>query len=228
MFEGKENNMRKKVGKSRLIALLLVLLMAALCGCGRRESSAAPVESAPNAAPADPAISGEQTLPGRADGERFEKTIVLEGMEETVACEHVRNETLEFELDYEYEALDRYREAERERFISRYETPEDPWNYLEIRRDTGSAELVASAVAAALADDFSAVETDSVTLDGAGACLRIEASGGRENAAALQTVYVIPAPDGCLVAAAHCTFESAEGFGARFAELVNTLTVIAG
>ena len=32
----------------------------------------------------------------------------------------------------------------------------------------------------------------------------------------MQTVYIIPAANGCLVAAAHYTVESAEGFGARF------------
>ena len=217
--------MRKKTGLSRRMVLTLVLLLTALCGCGRRAEPAAPAESVPPAAPAE---SAEPAVPGRADGERFEQTILLEGMEETVGYEHVRNEALGFELDYEYESLDRYREEERERFLSVYETPDDPWNYLEIRRDTGNAELVASAVSAALAGYFGTVETDAVTLDGAGACLRIEASGGRENATALQTVYVIPAPDGCLVAAVHCTYESAEGFGARFANSVNTRSVIGG
>ena len=51
---------------------------------------------------------------------------------------------------------------------------------------------------------------------------------GGENGTALQTVYVIPTQDGCLIDSVHCTFESAEGFGASFAELVNTLTVMAG
>ena len=35
-------------------------------------------------------------------------------------------------------------------------------------------------------------------------------------------VYVIPAADGCLVATAHYTIESAEGFGRRFNYLMNT------
>ena len=39
-------------------------------------------------------------------------------------------------------------------------------------------------------------------------------------------VYIIPAPDGCRVATAHYSFESAEGFGRRFSYIVNTLTII--
>ena len=39
-------------------------------------------------------------------------------------------------------------------------------------------------------------------------------------------VYVIPASDGCRIAAAHYGFDSADLFGARFRAMVNTLSVI--
>ena len=42
----------------------------------------------------------------------------------------------------------------------------------------------------------------------------------------LQMVYIIPAPDGCRVATAHYSIESAEGFGRRFSYILNTLVVI--
>ena len=206
--------MRKKIAITLSVLLALSMLTTALCGCGRKESPAA------SAAPA--------AEPRRADGERFETVIMLEGMEGTVGLEHARNETLGFELDYDYEALARYSEAERERFISCYETPENAWNYLDIQRDTGNAELVASAVSAALSEKFGTVEMQAWTLENAGECLRIKASGGREDFSALQTVYIVPAGEGCLIAASHCTFESAEGFGARFDSIMNTLSVIAG
>ena len=206
--------MRKKIAITLSVLLALSMLTTALCGCGRKESPAA------SAAPA--------AEPRRADGERFETVIMLEGMEETVGLEHARNETLGFELDYDYEALARYSEAERERFISCYETPENAWNYLEIRRAEGDAERAQAAVSTALANEFSTVEPQTWTLENAGDCLRIEASGGRENVSALQTVYIIPAGEGCIVASAHCTYESAEGFGTRFDSIMNTLSVIAG
>ena len=208
---------------------LTLLLTALLCGCGHRDGGtetakpAGTAEPAAEASPAEPAADS-----GRKDGERFEAVIMLEGMEETVGCEHVRNEALGFELDYEYESMVRYSESDAERFVSCYEEPGDPWNYLEIRRETGKAELVADAVRAALSADFAEVTGEEITLERAGACLRLDASGSRENASALQTVYIIPAPDGCLVAAAHCTFESAEGFGARFACMMDTLALIGG
>ncbi len=68
-------------------------------------------------------------------------------------------------------------------------------------------------------------------LERAGRCIYISTSsvkGGDSSPEHLQTVYVIPAADGCLIATAHCTYESAEGFGARFAYMMNTLTLIGG
>ena len=42
----------------------------------------------------------------------------------------------------------------------------------------------------------------------------------------LQMVYIIPADGGSIIGTAHYSFESAEGFGRRFAYIMNTLTVI--
>lgn len=215
--------------KKRLIVwMLLAALTLSLCACAKApaaesaEAQAAPAETAEAAA--EPAAAGRQ------DGERFEETIQLEGMEETVRYEHVRNEALGFELDYEFEDLERRSEAECERFISRWDDPADPWNYLEVRSDTGSAERVASALAATLAGAYDTVETQEYTLARAGECLQIFASGAREGSVpgSLQTVYVIPAGNGCLVAAAHYTYESAEGFGRRFEYMLDTLTALEG
>ena len=44
----------------------------------------------------------------------------------------------------------------------------------------------------------------------------------------LRAVYIIPAADGCRVAAAHYSIESAEGFGRRFRCFMDTFSVIAG
>ena len=60
-------------------------------------------------------------------------------------------------------------------------------------------------------------------------CIRInasEAKGGKGTPDLLQAVYIIPAADGCIVAATHYTFESAEGFGVRFRNMLQTLAVI--
>ena len=224
--------------KTVVMILLIAALLLSLAGCGiapAADTGAAGTQSVPaeNAAPesAQPAPAEAPETSGRADGERFEKTILLEGMEETVAYEHVRNETVGFELDYEYEDLERRGDLESESFVSRWDDPDDPWNYLEVRRDTGNANLVGDALAATLKGMYDSVDYEESTLERAGACLRISASGAKDGAApagSLQTVYVIPAADGCLVATAHCTYESAEGFGARFAYMMNTLTLIGG
>ncbi len=209
-----------------------LLMIAMLCGCGVGKGETALPEPSFAAAPAGlPAPSGQPeagTGTGRLDGEHFEGTVILEGMEETVRYEHVRNEDIGFELDYEYEALERHRAPDCEYFLSRYDDPDDPWNYLEVSSREDGADAVAAAVLAELSDDFDTVTASSLTLDLAGECSRLDASGakaGRMPAGALTSMYIIPAADGCRVAAAHYTLESAEGFGARFAAMMNTLIV---
>ncbi len=53
-------------------------------------------------------------------------------MEETVRYEHVRNTALGFEMDYDFESFVRRSEPDRECFISVYDDPEAPENYLEV------------------------------------------------------------------------------------------------
>ncbi len=166
---------------------------------------------------------------GRQDGERFETVIILEGMEETVRYEHVRSEALGFEMDYDYENLVRRSEAERECFISVWDDAQNPENYLEITYVAEDAGTAAASVRERLSADYDLLESER-ELERAGSCLRIEASelkGTGRMADQLQAVYVIPADEGCIVAAAHYAIEAAEGFGRRFNYLLNTLSVIA-
>ena len=215
-----------------LVFAMALLLMTVFCGCGRKDTEEQHLEPASTVAPVSQPTPSElpeaETGTGRLDGERFEETVILDGMEETVQYEHVRNEDVGFELDYEYEVLERHRASDCEYFLSRYDDPDDPWNYLEVTCSAEDADAVTTAVIAELANDFDTVVTNQQTLDRAGACTRIDASGakaGRTPAGAMESVYIIPATDGCCVASAHYTVESAEGFGARFAAMVNTLIV---
>jgi|GEM_PF-880525 len=194
---------------------------------GEGDGQAAPSESAEPqiAASETPAVAAES---GRQDGERFEDVILMEGMEETVHYEHIRNDALGFEMDYDYESFVRQSEADRECFISIWDDPAAPENYLEVRYDTGNANLVADAICAILSNEYE-ILSESYELDRAGTCIRIEASvikNTNQMAEQLQQVYIIPASDGCRVATAHFSVESAEGFGRRFSYMVKTLTVI--
>ena len=238
--------------KTYIAFFLSAAIVLSLAGCSRRSAAAAdetpvlvteaPAETQPSgesepqmAETQTPGESEPQTVepsetaaPARRDGERFEDVIMLEGMEETVHYEHVRNEALGFEMDYDYEFLDRYTEAEREIFVSVWDDPNDPEDYLEVRADTGNAELVADAIIATLSDEYD-IMTDYVDLDRAGRSIRIVAEvikGTNNMAEHLQTVYVIPASDGCRVATEHCFITEAEGFGRRFSYMVRTLSVI--
>lgn len=175
------------------------------------------------------AVNAPQVETRRQDGERFEAVIILEGMEETVHYEHIRNETVGFEMDYDYESFERRSEADRESFVSVWDDPDDPWNYLEVTHRPEDAETAAAAIGAELSKTYEIRREDSFPLDRAGSCIRIDASadiGGLTMPEHLQMVYIIPVADGCLVATGHYTIESAEGFGARFSAMMQTLSAI--
>ena len=233
--------------KTALTMMIAAALLMSLTGCGKAPAAAS---EAPQAEPqTEAAVTvAPAAEPGRQDGERFETVILLEGMEETVHYEHVRSETLGFEMDYDYESFVRQTEAGRECFLSCWDDAANPENYLELSCDTGNAELVASAIQAALSDEYDLI-VETYPLDRAGSCILItlglpmlvlfipisdtliaivrrKLKGQGIMPQQLQVVYVIPAADGCRIARAHYALEAAEGFGRRFDSMLNTLTVI--
>ena len=226
--------MTEKEHRTALSAVLVsTLLLMTLCGCGKRDAAPVPAEPAANSEAAVPAGTAESSeaeiVMGRQDGERFEAVIILEGMEEKVRYEHVRNDSVGFEMDYDYELFQRHSTPECESFVSCYDNLERPENYLEVRYNLHDAETVAAAVSTALSNEYEIIR-ETYTLDRAGTCIRIDASAGKDGTGTpdlLQMVYIIPAADGCRVATAHYSFESAEGFGRRFAYMMNTFSVTA-
>ena len=233
---GKGSVMKKNTVFTTSVATLtsVFLLMTMLSGCGRQKhaaETAAPVLPTATVSTAEPAETPEpEAETGRRDGERFEEHIILEGMEETVKYEHVRNDAIGFEMDYDYELFQRRSEADRECFVSCYDRPENPENYLEVSYSPQDAETVAAAIGEDLSNEYEISRNDSFMLDRAGRCIRIDASaekGGLTMPDQLQMVYIIPAADGCRVATAHYTFESAEGFGRRFHYFMDSFSVIA-
>lgn len=214
--------------KTTAVFALAFLLLTAIGGCGRQISAAETAAPVLTAAPVSPAEPEAVIVVGRQDGERFEETILLEGMEETVRYEHVRNDTIGVELDYDYERFARHREAGRECFVSIYDLPAAPENYLEVTYSPQDADTAAASVRKALSQEFELLEHVR-ELDRAGSCIYIEASelkGTGRMADQLQAVYIIPAADGCRIAAAHYSIEGAEGFGRRFHYMMNTLAAL--
>ena len=220
--------------KTLFLFLLSAALMLILAGCGKAPApvteSSTP-ETATPAAESQSAVietSAPSSVPDRQDGERFEDVIILEGMEETVKYEHVVNKTVGIEMDYDYESFLRRSETDRERFISAWDNAENPENYLELTYSPESAEAAKASISEALSKEYDLTE-GTRTLDGAGDFIWMEASvikGTNNMAPQIQTVYIIPAADGCRIATAHCAIEGAEGFGRRFAYMLNTLSVI--
>ena len=222
-----KNNVAKKA-----LMFVFVLMLMLLIGCGKRNTAPVPAKPAVNnesAGLTEPVESSEaDIIIGRQNGERFEDVIILEGMEETVRYEHVRNDTIGFEMDYDYESFVRRSDANRECFISIYDNADKPENYLEVTTYTENADAVAASFTDALSQTYELLK-GTRTLDRAGDCIWIEASelkGSNRMADQLQVVYIIPASDGCRVAVEHFSVESAEGFGRRFNYMLNTLAVI--
>ena len=223
--------------KTILSLLLAAAMMLSLAACGAapasgNDTSAAEAESQTNASDDGQIIVEETpetpTQDERQDGERFEAVIMMEGMEETVRYEHIRREDLGFAMDYDYENFVRQSEGDRERFVSNWDDPADPQNYLEVSYDTGNANLVADAISAGLSDVYDLFQ-DERELDNSVKCLRIEASvikGTNQMADRIQEIYIIPAGSGSIVARAYYAIEGAEGFGRRFAYMVRTLNTL--
>ena len=212
--------------KSFLVWSIILTLALLLTGCGKARSAGGETPAEPQAAaePAQPAPAA----PGRQNGERFDSVIMLEGMEETVHYEHVRNERLGFEMDYDYESFVRQSSADCERFVSVWDEPGNPENYLEVRADSGDAELVADAIKATLSKEYD-LYVDSFDLNHAGKGIRIVADvikNTNRMPEHLQTVYIIPAPDGCRIAAVHSFITESEGMLRRFGYMVKTLSTM--
>jgi hypothetical protein len=206
-----------------------------LSGCGKSAATPEMPEPVTNHEPVsatEPAGQPEvQTVPVRQDGERFEAVILLEGMEEPVHYEHVRNALLGFEMDYDYENFVRHSESDREWFVSCWDDPNHPENYLEVRYSPLNAEAAAAVIGETLSNNYEISRDDSFMLDCAGRCIRIDASadpGGLTMPDQLQMVYIIPAADGSRVITAHYAIEGSEGFGRRFRYMMNTFSAIMG
>lgn len=237
---------------NRLKQVALVLFITMICGCATEEDTLdtttsvwSPIpetdySSEPATAPESSAGSTEDTvdmtdntpdteLPvKRANGERFDDVIILEGMEETVHYEHIRNDSVGIEMDYDYESFTRTSDSERECLVSVYDDPAAPENYLEVTYSMMDADSAAAEISAALSEEYE-IYKETYPLDHAGDCIRIDASaakGGKVMPEHLQMVYIIPADDGSRIATAHYAIEASEGFGRRFSYIVKTIEVI--
>lgn len=234
--------MRKQNRKpASILSLILIsaLLLTMISACGKsaesdEAGSASLMESAtpaPTAASstAPTAAPSPSQAAGRQDGERFDSVITIEGMEETVHYEHVKNETLGYEMDYDYEMFQRRSEADRECFVSVYDDPNTPENYLEVKYLSQDAETAAAAISEELSDRYE-VGRSTYTLEKAGDCIRLDASVDANDptrmAQQLQLVSVIPTSDGCFVVTEHYAIEGSEGFGRRFTYFLQSFSPI--
>ena len=130
------------------------------------------------AAAADPAAAAESDL-ALQPGEHFEGTVPLEGTEQTVHYEAIRNDALGFEMGYDYENFVRQSEADCERFISVWDNPDNPEIYLEITHSSDDAETTAASIAETLSAQYN-VSRWEYTLDRAGDCIDLRGELDKE------------------------------------------------
>ncbi len=144
-------------------------------------------------------------------------------------AEPVRHDALGFELDYDYENFVRRSEADREIFVSCWDDPEKPENYLELRYNPQDAGTVAANICAFLSGEYEVRRDDAFELEQLGSCIRIDADevkGGGYMPEQLQTVFVIPAGDGCRIAWERTYIVESEGFGRRFGYMMQTFSLL--
>lgn len=216
--------------KTVVMIMLIAALALSLVGCEKAPAaeSQTPAEAPAPAAETPAAKPEAEAFPARADGERFEDVIMIEGMGETVQYEHVKSAAFGFEMDYDYENFVRQSDAKSERFVSVWDDPNAPENYIEVRSDTGNAELVADVIIVTLSQDYD-IRQEYRELERAGQCIHIAAEvikGTDQMSEHLQYVYVIPAPDGCRVVTEHCFAVDCEGLLRRFDYMLSTLSVV--
>ena len=204
----REQNRKPASILSLILISALLLTMISACGKSAESDEAGSASLMESATPAPTAASS--TAPtaapspsqaaGRQDGERFDSVITIEGMEETVHYEHVKNETLGYEMDYDYEMFQRRSEAD-----------------------------AAAAISEELSDRYE-VGRSTYTLEKAGDCIRLDASVDANDptrmAQQLQLVSVIPTSDGCFVVTEHYAIEGSEGFGRRFTYFLQSFSPI--
>ncbi len=156
----------------------------------------------------------------------IKRTAVSEGRKDREKKDHI--DGLRNAAGSDCELFIRRSEPDKESFFCIYDKKDDPENYLEITYRPQDSDSVIKAVSEELSADYE-ISEESYMLDNAGSCIRIDASASADGSGTpdrLQMVYIVPAGDGTLVGTAHYGFESAEGFGRRFAYIMKTLTLI--
>ena len=88
----------------------------------------------------------------------------------------------------------------------------------------GGIDAVIVSISEELSKEYE-IQEGTYELENAGACTTIDTITSVSGSGDLLRVYLIPSEEGTIVATAHFTIESAEGFGHRFDYMLGTLIV---
>ena len=229
-----------------LIFILAAALMLSLAGCTFLPAANEPAATSEPTAPADhdnypaPAATEVPTSQAehettqelkpaveRQDGDRFDGTITFQGMESTVPYEYLKRDDLGFGMAYAYESFDRESDADKERFVSKWDDPDVPENYIDVVYDPSNSNLMRDYYNATLSELYDVTEVDT-TLDNGVECIRMEGSvlkGTNQMDDHITVVYIIPANDGCRIATEHCVTVDSEGFLKQCDAMIKSISV---
>lgn len=160
------------------------------------------------------------------DGFRFESSVWLEGMEEKVQYEHAISLNAGISIDYDYGMFTRMTGEASETFVSVYDDGAQPKNYIAISASPADGETMKGIIEAYLKQTFGSILTEQTDVGPFTGCTRFTASNPITDDFSADSVtvqYVIPANDGSRLVELYYTVETAEGFGSRMEQMLDTL-----
>lgn len=213
-----------------LAAVLVVTGVFALCACAEEGQSQTPPEVVTSEGDAEPVEPDDAEPQARADGERFEGTVLIEGSEESVMCEH-KIGSFGYEIDFYYEQF----EFSTGEGMDCYQWKNDdmnemPKNIITISHAGNEAASLANSIADSMRENgFATVEVNSGELAGMAAYVVSSSgySGDLYGSDAIINTYVIPIDaENSLFVETQFTVESEEGVGARMLGMLSTIKLV--
>lgn len=198
-----------------LFLVMLLLISAAGCRSSSGAQDSAETRDTTPAQTTGPVLTGIHA--GHKSGDRFPKTIMLEGMEESVMAEHYVSRSGEYCMDYFYEDFTLEQASNGEDLLWRGLDGGDILGYLSIRVTPGlkaedQAELISVRMGAD-AQDSTFAGFDTFVIAGYAGDSHV-------------TYYVFDTPRGCVEIEMACIIEGLEGIGARMHAMLATFEIL--
>lgn len=190
----------------------------------KEENEATTTEAQEPAGETETKESSNDAVVKRQVGDRYEEVIVFQGVEEKITFERIANETVGFEMDYDCGNFSRKSDENGDVFALNF----DGSYYMEVTSKNETADAIATSISEELSKNYDVYKSET-ELNFVGNCTMIHAdikTVDQETLDELQTVYIIPAADGCYVATAHYGYDSSDYYGKLFSMMADSFSII--